>query len=69
AFPESKDAVDELIPVKDFGSWLRNFRVRKGLQQVELAKLLGIVQGQRLGLRAKPDEAPKSSSQEAAEGL
>ncbi|MDD5658225.1 MAG: helix-turn-helix transcriptional regulator [Elusimicrobia bacterium] len=42
AFPESKDAVDELIPVKDFGSWLRNFRVRKGLQQVELAKLLGM---------------------------
>ncbi|MDD5656838.1 MAG: helix-turn-helix transcriptional regulator [Elusimicrobia bacterium] len=42
AFPEGKDVFNELAPVKDFGSWLRNFRVRKGLQQVELAKMLGM---------------------------
>lgn len=30
------------MPVKDFGSLLRNFRVRKGHQQVELAKMLGV---------------------------
>lgn len=42
AFPDGKDGVDHFVPVTDFGSWLRNFRVRKGLQQVELAKLLGV---------------------------
>lgn len=42
AFPEGKDGVDHFVPVTDFGSWLRNFRVRKGLQQVELAKILGV---------------------------
>lgn len=42
AFPEGIDGVDHFLPVTDFGSWLRNFRVRKGLQQVELAKLLGV---------------------------
>lgn len=42
AFPEGEDGVDHLVPVADFGSWLRNFRARKGLQQVELAKLLGV---------------------------
>ncbi|MDD5657983.1 MAG: helix-turn-helix transcriptional regulator [Elusimicrobia bacterium] len=42
AFPEGTDAVNELIPVKDFGSWLRNLRVRQGLQQAELAEMLGV---------------------------
>lgn len=42
AFPEGKDGVDHFVPVTDFGSWLRNFRVRKGLQQVEVAKAIGV---------------------------
>jgi len=42
AFPGGKDGVDHFVPVTDFGSWLRNFRVRKGLQQAELAKILGV---------------------------
>jgi len=42
AFPEGKEPLDYFLPVKDFGSWLRNFRVRKGLQQVELARALGV---------------------------
>jgi len=42
AFPEGGDAFDHFVPVSGFGSWLRNFRVRKGLQQVDLAKMLGV---------------------------
>lgn len=42
AFPEGCDPHDQLIPVSDFGSWLRNLRLRKGLQQVQLGKLLGV---------------------------
>ena len=42
AFPDGKDGVDHFVPVTDFGSWLRNFRVRKGLQQAEVAKILGV---------------------------
>jgi len=42
AFPEAEDGADQLVPVSDFGSWLRNFRVRKGLKQVELAQILGV---------------------------
>ncbi|MDE2290683.1 MAG: helix-turn-helix transcriptional regulator [Elusimicrobia bacterium] len=42
AFPAGQDPHDHVFPVSDFASWLRNFRVRKGLQQVELAKLLGM---------------------------
>ncbi|MFH1724716.1 MAG: helix-turn-helix transcriptional regulator [Elusimicrobiota bacterium] len=42
AFPEGADAFDLLAPVSDFGSWLRNFRIRKGLRQFELAKIIGV---------------------------
>jgi len=28
--------------VTDFASWLRNFRMRRGLLQVDLAKMLGV---------------------------
>lgn len=42
AFPNGQHAADILAPVSDFGSWLRNFRIRKGLQQAELAKILGV---------------------------
>ena len=42
AFPEGKDAADQLVPVADFGSWLKNLRVRKGLKQVELARVLKV---------------------------
>jgi len=42
AFPEGKDGVDHFVSVTDFGSWLRNFRVRKELQKVELVKILGV---------------------------
>ena len=41
AFPEG-DPVDHVFPVSDFGLWLRNFRVRRGLQQVELANAIGV---------------------------
>ncbi len=33
AFPAGSDPIDLVAPVTDFGSWLRNFRIRKGLQQ------------------------------------
>jgi len=36
------DPFDQAIPVTDFGSWLRNFRMRRGLKQSELAKTLGV---------------------------
>lgn len=42
AFPPGTDPIDLLVPVTDFGSWLRNFRVRKGLQQAKLAEILGV---------------------------
>lgn len=42
AFPDGQNAADLLVPVSNFGSWLRNFRVRKGLRQVELARILGV---------------------------
>jgi DNA-binding XRE family transcriptional regulator len=43
AFPDaSGDAYDYLIPPKTFGDWLRNFRLRRGLRQGELAKALGV---------------------------
>ena len=42
AFQGGQDPHDQFTPVSDFASWLRNFRVRKGLQQVELARLLGM---------------------------
>lgn len=41
AFP-GEDAFEKVAPVSDFGSWLRNFRIRRGLQQVALAKAIGV---------------------------
>lgn len=41
-FPGTRDIFDFLVPPRDFGSWLRNFRLRRGLQQTELARILGI---------------------------
>lgn len=37
-----RDVFDFIMPVTDFASWLRNFRMRRELQQVELAKKLGV---------------------------
>ena len=43
AFPDATgDAYDYLIPPNTFGDWLRNFRLRRGLRQGELAKALGV---------------------------
>ena len=43
AFPDvAGDAYDYLIPPTTFGDWLRNFRLRRGLRQGELAKTLGV---------------------------
>jgi len=41
AFPDG-DAFEKVAPVSGFGSWLRNFRIRRGLQQIELAKAIGV---------------------------
>lgn len=41
AFPEG-DPLEQVVPVSDFGSWLRNFRIRRGLRQAELAKAIGV---------------------------
>ncbi|MFH1726451.1 MAG: helix-turn-helix transcriptional regulator [Elusimicrobiota bacterium] len=40
--PGGADVYDHVIPVKDFGSWLRNFRMRRGIPQKDLAEALGI---------------------------
>ena len=42
AFPGIADVYDFLVPPQNFGSWLRNFRLRRGLQQEELAEAWGI---------------------------
>jgi transcriptional regulator with XRE-family HTH domain len=42
AFPGDKDPYEQAFPALDFASWLRNLRMRKGLDQVQLAKLLGL---------------------------
>lgn len=42
AFSDGEYPHDQVAPVTDFASWLRNFRVRKGLRQVELARILGV---------------------------
>lgn len=42
AFRILGDIYDFLIPRKDFGSWLKNFRLRRGIRQVDLARMLGI---------------------------
>lgn len=39
---EGADIYDAAIPPADFGSWLRNFRMRRGLRQNDLAKALGV---------------------------
>ncbi|MFH1726442.1 MAG: helix-turn-helix transcriptional regulator [Elusimicrobiota bacterium] len=40
--PDGADIYDHVIPVKDFGSWLRNFRMRRGIPQKNLAEALGV---------------------------
>jgi len=40
--PGGADIYDHVIPVKDFGSWLRNFRMRRGIPQKDLAEALGV---------------------------
>jgi len=43
AFPDVQgDIYDFLIPPKTFGDRLRNLRLRRGMQQKELAKALGV---------------------------
>jgi DNA-binding XRE family transcriptional regulator len=43
AFPDAAgDTYDYLIPPNTFGDWLRNFRLRRGLRQGELARDLGV---------------------------
>ncbi|MEK7383257.1 MAG: helix-turn-helix transcriptional regulator [Elusimicrobiota bacterium] len=43
AFPESKgDPYDFIIPPSSFGSWLKNFRLRRGMKLNHLAKLLNV---------------------------
>ena len=43
AFPDARgDVYEYLMPTKRFGDWLRNLRLRHGLQQKELAKALGV---------------------------
>jgi len=42
-FPETQgDPYDFLVPPTTLGGWLRNQRMRRGLQQQDLAKLLGV---------------------------
>ena len=42
-FPETQgDPYDFLVPPTTFGSWLRNQRMRRGLQQRDFARLLGV---------------------------
>lgn len=40
--PDGADIYDHAIPVKDFGSWLRNFRMRRGISQKDLGEVLGV---------------------------
>ncbi len=42
-YPEvGGDPYDFLIPTTSFGSWLKNFRMRRGLKLKDLAKRLGV---------------------------
>ena len=41
AFPET-DPYDFIIPVRSFGTWLKNFRLRRGLKLKDLAKSLQV---------------------------
>jgi transcriptional regulator with XRE-family HTH domain len=62
-FPEATgDAYDFLIPPASFGAWLQNFRLRRGLQLQELAKLLGVCRYTIIRYErnlTKPDEAAR----------
>jgi len=54
------DPYEKAIPVSNFGSWLRNFRMRRSLKQNELAKTLGVSKVtiwsyERLGSKPKPN--------------
>lgn len=43
AFPETNgDPYDFLIPPTSFGTWLRNLRMRRGMKQRDLARVLGV---------------------------
>lgn len=42
AFPGPGDIFDQVIPPTDFPSWLRNFRLRRGIEQTALAKKIGV---------------------------
>lgn len=42
AFPGAQDVFDFLVPPRDFATWLRNFRLRRGIQQKELARALAV---------------------------
>ena len=41
-FPGEGDVFDRVIPPIDLGAWLANFRLRKGLQLKELARVLQV---------------------------
>jgi transcriptional regulator with XRE-family HTH domain len=43
AFPEAKgDPYDFLIPPTTFGGWLKNFRMRRGLKLIDLARAVKV---------------------------
>jgi transcriptional regulator with XRE-family HTH domain len=41
-FPGGADAYDSVVPPTDFGTWLNNFRLRKGLQLKDVAVKVGV---------------------------
>ena len=41
-FPSCGDIYQAIAPVKDFGTWLKNFRLRNCLTQHELARIWGV---------------------------
>lgn len=41
-FPGPGDIFDQVMPVRNFASWLRNFRLRRGLEQTEVARKIGV---------------------------
>jgi len=51
-FPKGQNPYDQLIPAGSFGDWLRNFRLRRGMRQKDLAEARG-PQGHGLSLREK----------------
>ncbi|MFH1726449.1 MAG: helix-turn-helix transcriptional regulator [Elusimicrobiota bacterium] len=38
----AEDPYEHLIPTESFGAWLRNFRMRMGMRQKDLAEALGV---------------------------